>query len=232
MNDETSDFDLWLANATLAQSSVEVLQDGGLLARWDDLKARWERAEKMDAGERGIEDVDPLAGLEVEARELLAEIEASRTTFVVRGLLPSDVKAIRAAHPVTDPPKFTGKMPSVTQSPTEAQAKAFLGMWESYQLQRERWEADNAEAIEDHQAETAAALLLQGAERIARATVRIEQAGRVIATRITAEQVVQLADRIGDPQITLILGAIQKASENAPEVSPSFLSQHSGSDRG
>ena len=98
--------------------------------------------------------------------------------------------------------------------------------------ERERWEADNAEAIEKHQAETAAALLLQGAERIARATVRIEQAGQVIATRITAEQVVQLADRIGDPQITLILGAIQKASENAPEVSPSFLSQHSGSDRG
>lgn len=229
---ETTDFDAWLAGATLAQSSVEVLQDGGLLARWDDLRARWERAEKADAGERSISDADPLAELEIEARELLSEIEASRTVFVVRGLLPSDVKAIRAAHPVTDPPRFTGKVPGVTQNPTEAQAKAYLGMWESYQLQRERWEADNAEAIDAHQAATAEALLLQGAERIARATVRIEQAGQVIATRITAEQVVQLADRIGDPQIKLILAAIQKASEDAPEVSPSFLSRHSGSDRG
>lgn len=227
--DESNDFETWLAEATLTQASAEVLQDGRLLAKWEDLRTRWDRAEKIPAADRGISDPDPMAELELEARALLDAIEGSRTTFVVRGLLPSDLAAIQAAHPVTKAPEFVGKKPAIVQSPTDAQAKAFLGMWESYQLQKAEWERVHADEIETHRNATVAALRAQGAERVSRAVVRVEQAGRIIATKLTPEQVLSLADSIGEPQLQLILDAITRASDNAPEVDPDFLSRNSGS---
>ena len=226
-------FDDWLSTATLSRASAEVLQRPDLLSLWDDLARRWERAERVAAAsERGIEDADPMAEMETEATALLAEIEASRTVFHVRGILPADVEAIEAAHPIPTQPRFTGKLPSVQQNATEAQSKAFLGMWESYRLQQERWESEHADELAEHRARTLEALRFRGAERVARATVKVEQGGSEIASSLTVEQVLALADRIGEPQLLLILAAIDKASTAEPEVDTSFLSKRSGSDRG
>lgn len=227
-DDDATDFDAWLGGASLVQASAEILQDGGLLARWEDLRTRWDRAEGMAPAERSISDPDPMAELEREAQELLDAIEKSRTTFVVRGLLPSDLTAITAAHPVTKAPEFVGKKPAIVASPTEAQSKAFLGMWESYSLQREEWNAAHAEEIDAHRRDTMEALRSQGAERVSRAVVRVEQGGRVIATKLSPEQVLALAERIGEPQLALILAAITRASDEAPEVDADFLSRNSG----
>ncbi len=129
-------------------------------------------------------------------------------------------------------PRFTGKIPSVQPNPTETQAKAFLGMYASYEAQLNRWQDEHAEEIDAHRQATLAALQAQGAEKVARSVVRIEQAGRTIADRITADQVIALQKRIGDPQIKVILAKINEVSENVPEVPPGFSSRTSGSDPG
>lgn len=226
------DFDAWLAGAGLAQGSVEILQKPALLAQWDDLARRYERAQDLAAaGEAGITDEAPHADLEREAAELLAELEASRTILHVRALIPSDLAAILAAHPVKPGPQFRDKIPSVQPNPTENQSKAWLGMWEAYGLRKEEWEADNAAAIDAHREETLAALLAQGAEKVSRSVTRVEQGGRVIAEHITVDQVMKLAEMIGDAQVSKIIAKIDEVSAAAPEVPAGFLSRSSASDR-
>lgn len=228
--DPAIDFDAWLSGAGLAQGSVEILQRPALLGQWDDLRRRYERAQQAAKGEGGIADDNPLAELEAEAEALLAEIEASRTVLHVRALIPDDLAAILAAHPVTPGPQFRGKVPSVQPNPTETQAKAFLGMWQACALEKERWEADNAGAIDAHRKSVMDALEAQGAEKISRAVASVEQGGRVVASHITVDQVIKLARTIGDPQVNKILAEIDRVSESAPEVPASFLSRTSASD--
>lgn len=223
-------FDEWLQGASLTEGSVEILQNPALLSEWDDLKRRYERAQQIAKGEGGITDDNPVAELEAEAERLLERIEASRTVLHVRALLPDDLAAILAAHPVKPGPRFSGKIPSVQPNPTEVQAKAFLGMYASYEAQLDQWKEENAAAIDAHRQETLDALQAQGAEKIARAVTRMEQGGRLITTRLTAAQVIQLAARIGDVQIRRITAEIDRVSNEAPEVPASFLSRTSASD--
>jgi hypothetical protein len=225
-------FDDWLDGATLAQGSVEILQNPALLSRWDDLQRRYERAQQIARGEGGITDDNPIAALEAEAEQLLADIEASRTSWHVRALTSDDLAAILAAHPLQDEPRFRGKIPSVQPNPTETQAKAFLGMYNAYRAQLERWQDEHAEEIEAFQQHVLDVNLACGAEKVARATVRIEQDGRTVAEHVSVEQVIRLAARIGDPQVNRIITEIDELSETAPEVPPSFLSRTSGSDQG
>jgi hypothetical protein len=228
--DAVLDFDAWLSGAGLAQGSVEILQKPALLSQWDDLARRHDRAQKTVKGEGGITDDNPLPALEAEAEQLLDAIEASRTVLHVRALIPDDLAAILAAHPVTPGPRFTGTIPSVQPNPTENQAKAFLGMYSTYKAQLEQWEADNAAAIDAHRQAVMDALLAQGAEKISRAVARVEQGGRVVAEHISVEQVIKLAKAIGDPQLNKIIAEIDRVSEEAPEVPASFLSRNSAGD--
>ena len=223
-----SQFDAWLSGATLAQGSVDILQNPALLGEWEDLVRRHERAQHASKAEGGIADDNPLGALEAEAELLLARIEASRTTFHVRALVPGDLDAILAAHPIKSGPRFAGKVPPVQPNPTEAQAKAWLGMMDSYRIQREAWEAEHAEEIAAHREETRAAMTAQGAEKIARAVTRVEQAGALVAERLTVEQVIAMSRRIGDTQLALIADAIDRVSTAAPEVPAGFLSHTSG----
>lgn len=226
------EFDQWLMGAGLPHASVEILQNPALLGEWDDLQRRYERVKAIAQAEGGITDSDPTGELEAEAEDLLARLEASRTTLHLRALTPDDLDAILAAHPVKPGPKFDGKIPSVQPNPTELQAKAFLGMYASYEAQLNRWQEEHADEIDAHRQATMAALQAQGAEKVARSVVRIEQGGRIVAERITAEQVIALQKRIGDPQIKVILAKIKEVSEGVPEVPPGFSSRTSGSDPG
>lgn len=220
-------FDEWLAGASLAHGSVDILQNPSLLGEWDDLVRRHERALQIAQGEGGIADDNPLAALEAEAEDLLARLEASRTTFHLRALTPDDDDAILAAHPVKPGPKFDGRIPSVRENHTEAQAKAFLGMYASYEAQLNRWQEEHADEIDAHRKATLDALQARGAEKVARAVVRIEQGGRVVATSMTAEQVIRMQKRIGEAQIQLIIDKINQVSKTAPEVPAGFLSRTS-----
>lgn len=217
------DFDSWLAGAGLPQSSVEILQRPELLARLADMERR---ARRLSA-DRGIADDDVVG----DVAALLAEVEASRTVWFVRALTSEDVDAILAAHPIDPTPRFTGRLPAVVPNPTEAQARAFLGMWESYEAQRERWQAEHAADLEAHAARSVEAMRARGAERISRAVVRIEQQGQVIADHVTVVQAMALPRVLGEPQVAAILAAIDAASDSVPEVDPDFLSRISGGDQ-
>lgn len=223
-------FDEWLAGASLAQGSVEILQNPALLGRWEDLQRRWQRAQQIAQGEGGITDDNPVAALEAEAEQLLADMEASRTIWYVRELTSDDLTAILAAHPLQDEPRYDGRIPSVQPNPTETQAKAFLGMYNAYRADVERWQDEHAEEIETFRRHVLDVNLARGAEKVARATVRIEQDGRTVAEHVSVDQVRILAARIGDPQVNRIIAAIDQLSESAPEVPSSFLSRTSGSD--
>ena len=231
MTEPVYDFDAWLDGASLTQKSVEILQNPALLSRWDDLQRRYEHAQQVGQAEVGIEDVSPLAALEAEADELLAEIEASRSVWHVRALTDEDVAAIMAAHPITPAPQFGGQVPSVQPNPTEAQAKAFLGAYTAYGAKLEAWKAEHAAELEAHEKATADALLARGAEKVARAVVRVEQGGATVTDRVSVEQVIALERRIGKAQISKIIAAIDAATTDEPEVPAGFLSRRSGADQ-
>ncbi len=220
------DIDQWLTHATVTQGSVEILQRPDLLARWEDLERRVERAQaEKNVGERSAADTDPMLALRQEAEDLLQEIDASRTVFFVRALNDDDLSAIEAAHPVEKPPAFTAKMPAVVQNPTEKQALAFLGMWESYKLQKEQWDRENTELLAAHRAKAMEGLKLRGAEKIARATVKIVQGGRSTTKPLTADQVVSLSDKIGEVQTNRLLKKIDEVSAadpGVPQLDPLF----------
>lgn len=225
---EPLDLDAWLLGASLAQASVEVLQKPSLLSDYADWVRRWNRAEHEDGAELAAGDRDPVAALRAEGENLLSALDASRTTWHVRQLEDSDIEAINAAHPEPDRPAlFDEKPPKQVYSPTDAQARAYLKAYEAWTERRDRFNYEHRAEQETWAKQANEMLEDRGAEMIARATVRIEQAGRVIATSITAEQARTLSDRIGGPQVAKIVEAITELRTTAPEVPESaFLSQN------
>lgn len=226
-----SDFDAWMNGASLTQTSVDVLQRPDLLGRYQDWHRRWQRA-KAGAGERSAAEKDPLLALEVEGEQLLDELEASRTTIYLRGLVSDDVEAIEAEFPEPPKPPIYEQLPPEPQrNPTEAQAVAYIRSHEAWQTRRDAFNTQHRAAQEAWAKATTEVLAMRGAEKLARAVVRIEQAGHVVATSMTVEQARRLPSVIGESQVALILDEIDRASNVAPEVPLGPLSRGSGGDQ-
>jgi len=230
--DTTPEFNLddWLAGATIAQASVDILQRPDLLARYDEWERRYERAQQIAKSnpDAGLDDEDPLLEIEAEGETLLAEISASRATWYVRGLQDDDANAINEAFPMPDKPAgFDKPLPTVADKPTNAQAEAYNRRFRAYEIELERY---NTAHRDEHESWAKAAFEVQtnrGAEQIVRCLDRIEVAGRVIATSITHEQARALPSKIGDVQVGKIIAAIKAAREAEPEVPAGFLSRSS-----
>ena len=226
------DLDAWLAGATVAQASVDILQRPDLLARYDEWERRYERAQQIAKAnpDAGLDEDDPLAEIEAEGEALYEEIAASRATWYVRGLGSEDADAITAAFPEPEkPPVFDKPLPKETTRPTEAQAKAYLTAWKAWEIAHDRFNAEH-KAEQDAWSKAAAKVLVQrGAETIVRALDRIEVGGRVIATSISHEQALALPGKIGDVQVQRIIDAIREVGEAEPEVPAAFLSRTSAS---
>ncbi len=221
-----ADFDAWIAGASLAQASTEILQKPSLLSDYEDWKRRWDRAQRTPA-ERALGQPDPLAVLEAEGESLLAELEASRTVWHVRQIENDELDAIAAAFPEPEKPEIFEELPpkALQSGATDAQSKAYLRSFDAWTVRRD---AFNVTHSAEHEAWARAAnemLADRGAEKIARATVRIEQAGRVIATSITNAQARALGEKIGAQQVAKILDLIDQVGAVAPEVPADFLSE-------
>ena len=226
-----TDFDAWLAGASLTEASVDILQDASLLGRYSDWLRRYERAQASPAGERAMSEPDPMAPLKAEGEQLLAEIGASRSTWFVRGLTLEDVTAIREAFPEPPPaPRYTKPMPELQRSPTDAQARAYLAAMEGWEVGQRQHAEEHREAIDAWAQAQLEVLTARGAEKIARAVVRVEQQGRMVAGRVTAEQARLLPSRLGEAQVKKLLDAIDAATSEVPEVPMRPLSRGSGSD--
>lgn len=231
MSDDNLDFDAWLAGASITTTSVDILQNPALLGEYEAWLRRYQRAKAIDPGEYSMGEANPIAALEAEGEALLGRIEESRSTWHVRALTGDDDRAILAAFP--DPAAPTGfeeQPPKIAPSPTEAQAKAFSQGWQAWQVRQEKWLADHRADLDAYGEALRHIADQRGAERISRAVVRIEQSGRTIATHVSAEQALTLPGKIGEAQVTVLMDAIRRASNEVPEVPVGPLSHGSGSD--
>lgn len=226
------DFDAWLAGASITTTSVDILQNPALLGEYEAWRRRYRRARDASSGvEYSVGESDPVKLLEAEGQALLDQIEEARSTWYLRALTHEDDRAILAAHPDPEAPTgFTESPPRMVASPTEAQAKAFSQAWEAYRARESRWVSDNRPALEAYAEQVRAVAESRGAERIARAVTRIEQSGRTISERVTAEQAAGLPARIGEAQVKVLVAAIERASNEVPEVPLGPLSRGSGDD--
>lgn len=232
MTEPVFDFDAWLDGASPTTTSVDILQNPSLLGKYEDWQRRYQRAKNLGSEELGIGEVNPVTALEAEGEQLLTELEQSRAVWHVRGLTGDDDKAIRVAHPDPKPPAgFDEQPPKIVTAPTEAQAKAFSQGYEAWQHRQQAWVETHRAEIEKYGEDLEQVALARGAERISRAIVKVEQAGRIVTTHITAEQALALPQRIGEPQVAVLIAAIGRASTEVPEVPMGPLSHGSGTDQ-
>lgn len=224
----------WLNGQTAVERSVEVLQDGALSARWDDWVRRYERASREEAssGERATGEASKTQALVTEGGELLARMDASRTTWFVRGIGTEDSIAIAEAHPFPENPVplFDREPPQLRKGATDSQAQGFILADKAYWAARA--EHDEGHAIEREKYAHAVSLvaMARGYEKIARAFVRAEQNGATVIDKLTAEDAKSLNVALGDIEFQKIINAIEAASrESAPIPGDAdFLSITSG----
>lgn len=225
------DFDAWLAGASITTTSVDILQNPALLGEYEAWLRRYQRAKAIDPGEYSMGEANPIAALEAEGEALLGRIEESRSVWHVRALTGDDQKAVAAAFPKPEhPADFDEPPPKMPTAPTEAQAKAYSQGYRAWEVRQEKWVMDRRSEIETYLNEVADVELRREAERVARAVVRIEQAGRTLEGRLTPDQVLALPERIGEAQMAVLVDAVKRATQDIPEVPVGPLSHGSGSD--
>ena len=228
---QTIDLEAWLGGATVAESAVEVYQDGAAFGRYQAWEKEYERAAATAAvaPEGSLDDEDPLAELEAEGEALLERLRDTRSTWFLRALSSDDEAAVNEAHPLPEPPAtFAEKPPFMQNRPTETQAKAFLKAYEAWQARREQFAKEHEAEADAYVKAATAAIIARGAEKIVRALSRIEVGGEVIATSITLEQAQSLPARLGEVQVGKILEAIDAATNLEPELPASFSRRGSG----
>ena len=224
-NAQTIDLEAWLSGATVAESAVEVHQDGAAFGRYQAWEKEYERAAATAATmpDGALGDEDPLAELEAEGEALLDRLRDTRSMWFLRALSSDDEAAINEAHPLPEPPAtFSEKPPFMQNRPTETQAKAFLKAYEAWQARRDQFAKEHEAEAEAYVKAATAAIVARGAEKIVRTLARIEVAGEAIAESITLEQARALPAAIGEVQVGKILAAIDRATTAEPELPASF----------
>lgn len=212
----------WLAGQTPIEKSVEIIQDGALAAKWDDWVRRYERAaaDAVDESELLVGEKSKIAVLREEGAALLEKIEASRTTWYVRGLGSEDLIQIAEAHPwpVDPTPVFEMVQPELRKGATDAHSIAFRAAndnyWKAYEEHRQ------AHAVEREKYAHAVSLvaMARGYEKVARAFVRAEQGGEVVISTLTAAEARLLHQAVGDIPFQLIVNAIDSASQESEPI--------------
>lgn len=225
---ETFSFEEFISGANVAELSVDIFQDGSLLGLFDEWKRRFERADRETPVERSAGEVSPLAALEAEGAKLLAELEASKTVWFVRGLTTEDEIAIDAAHPIPESPvkAFTEAPPTHIRNGTEKQAEAFIAAYTSWITRRDEFNSAQQERPEAKawMVEAQEAVFARGAEKISRAFRRIERDGETVTTTPPSiEQIRRLPTAIGEMQVAKLVNAVEEASSVMPEVPADFL---------
>lgn len=175
MSDTTPDvefdgdiFDAWLESGTVRRVTVTLYNDPTLEQAILDLEER--RAEIEERGnERTLGEKSPIAQLERDEEELLARLEASKSTFTVKALLDTDFDTAKDQFPEPEAPQML---------PKAAPAKA-----------KEKWARDRDLYVKAAaEAERERRLLL-----IAAAVERVETT-RGTAAGVTVEQLRKMLD--------------------------------------
>lgn len=231
----TVSFDDWLAGAHPSEVAVDILQDGTLLSRYESWQARYEAASAEPVGERSAGEVDPVAALREEGQALFEAIQASRSTWFVRGLLDEEEVAVQAAFPLPDDPRkpFAEPAPLLPVNATEKQSEAYIVALQAWGLKRQ--EHQNRESVSPEyaafQQATLPVLRARALERLRRAFVRVEKDGEtIISEKPSVELLARLEAAIGEHQYSKLFDAIEAASSESPVIPSDFLLKASTSD--
>ena len=153
-----------------------------------------------------------------------SELEGSKTVFYLSSLSGKDERAIYDAYPdPLDPPMYPEESPIISPRANVEQSEAYLAAWKAYEANKAFWEAENAEAIQAWHATASEVMAKRGAERIARAIVKVKVgAGEPKAARLTASQVEELGERIGEAQLRLLVKALEDVTSTPPSEADPF----------
>lgn len=188
-------FEQWLAGVKTPTKAVTVFTRPDLLSQ--------ERDEHEL--ERSLGEKDPL--------------EESKTVFYLAGLSAAEERAIADAYPDPDTfPMYPEPAPVIAERATVEQSEAYLAAWKAYETNRELWQQEHIDEIEEWREESTRAQSKRGAERIARAIVKIKVgSGEPQTVSLRAEQVEALGERIGEPQLRKLVDALQDLTINPPK---------------
>ncbi len=216
-------FDDWLAGVETPAEAVTIYQKPGLIPRIEVLKESIEYNQ-----ERSLGDSDP----KEELLKLEEELENSRTVWYMSPITQETRQAIEKAIPTPRMPKnlrFNDPIPQLSQRATEKQSEAFVGAWTAYQIAKQEWDQDHEEELAEFQLEILDAATKQGAEMIAQSVTYIETAdGKRSPVKLTAAQILELQRKIGEPQIGLLVEAMNRISQEVPEApDPTMLGANS-----
>ena len=96
MSDDFSDaFDDWIGGASISKRSLVIFGKPGLYARMQELEREYARAVDHHGGEAALGESD-VPRIEAEMEEIVAEWQASKSTWTVRPLSDEQTKAIKA----------------------------------------------------------------------------------------------------------------------------------------
>lgn len=234
-------FEQWLTGSSGAQRSVEVLQDGSLMALWDTWVRKYQRAvqaqEETDDPDEQYSNpnngLSELEQLEVEGKLLLDQIDAARTTWYVTGIQREVEQDILDRHeaPVSKVPKFLKRKPVLAPKPNQAQAEAFLKALTQYGQGQEEHLAQFPSEVKAHERAAEAYLMACSYEKIAAGFVKAtDRTGKVLFTKLTAENVKQLHQRLGSAFFVPVIETITEITDKAAAIpgESDFLSVLSG----
>ena len=210
-------FEEWLSGVRSPVESVHIYKRPDLIAELGKLRDLKERGLKPELFEGTLGDpsrYDTVRG----------ELEASLAIFNFAPIDDSDEDAIIAAHPEPEGrPLFREAPPALPQRATEKQSEAFLAAHKAWQDRKESWTERHADEIANWSRNFNQVLSSRGAERLARSLVSIDEGGEVTEVRWTAEQIRQLKRRIGNPQMGLLIEAMNRACTKPPEEPDPFV---------
>ena len=148
-------FDEWIGGSNFAKRSVLVFSKPGLMAEYEDLLRRKayiadEDAAAQAAGEESLGEVSPhadeLAEIDERIREIAVEYEASKSTWVVRGLSDADREHVEktleaAGFREPDQPKQLREPAPLPAQRTPTQVKAHEKAVAQYKADKPRYDA-------------------------------------------------------------------------------------------
>lgn len=187
-------FDEWISGASISKRSVLIYGKPGLYARMQDLE-RQHRALVDEAGADATLGDTKIADLETEMNEIVAEFQASKSTWTVRPLSEPQTEAITAE--VGDEPK---RPTPPRQNAPDADVATFDRKSKAYQAASSEY----ADAV--------------NLRVIAAAVESIEFADGRKADGVTLEQLQAMREALGDIQLQKLINETTLATVEEPVI--------------
>ncbi len=237
-------FDLqnYMDTATLVERSVDVFNKAGLIGRLEQWRRRMDAYDVLhpSTGEPTLDEREALLSdpantvreeLEAEGEELLAELQASKTTWFFGALTTDDVEDIHATFPMPHYPfkPLDIPLPTGSADSTEKKAEAYLTALKAYiDLQEaHRLKFESSPEAEQYLIAVQKVRQDRAALKITKAFRRIEQDGEAVSTSLTEDQAKHLAKAFGDVVLQMMDEAIDEASREYVDLSADFLPSNS-----